>query len=70
MAKKNHHCDNCPHPASEVRLYSIGGGGNLILCYPCWVSENAYRVERGRETGQPENWPVLDWAKAKIYGVD
>lgn len=45
----------------------LGGDGNVILCAACFAHENNYRRERGRETGAPENWPIVDWSTAKIY---
>ena len=62
-------CDggHCRHETGEVRLYPLGGDGNLILCVDCWTHENRYRYDRGRETGCPENWPQVNWAEAKIY---
>lgn len=67
--RKNWYCDKdkCTDPNGEVRVYPIGGGGNMILCHACWTDENRYRFNRGKETKQPENWPQLDWAKAEVY---
>jgi hypothetical protein len=66
---KNWNCDNdkCTDPHGEVRLYPIGGGGNLILCRACWTHENRYRADRGRDTGRPADWPQLDWSTAEVY---
>ena len=67
------HCDGSgPHWGNkpEVRLYPLGGGANLILCQRCAGKENIFRAERGRETGAPENWPVLDWNTLKIYATE
>ena len=36
----------CRQPHGEVRMYPLGGGGNLILCQACWAHENRYRFER------------------------
>ena len=65
----NNYCDGAgPHIGPpEVRVYPIGGDGNLILCHHCWAYENRFRYERGRETGQPENWPQLNWYQAATY---
>jgi hypothetical protein len=70
MPNMNPMCDggNCRAPEGEVRLYPLGGGGNLILCHACWASENRYRYLKGVEYGRPEDWPQLDWAKAVVYG--
>lgn len=62
-------CDGSgPHNGpAEVRVRSIGGGGNLILCMACWERENRYCFERARETHSPGNWPQQDWDYAEIY---
>ena len=71
---KNQNCDgaHCPdinetYQPQEVRVYPIGGGGNLILCHACWAHENQYNFNRGKETRCPENFPQHDWATAKTY---
>jgi hypothetical protein len=66
---KNNNCDNdkCTESHGEVRLYPLGGGGNLILCHACWAHENRYRYQRGQETKQPDNWPQVNWYEAKVY---
>ena len=65
---ENWNCDGSgPHTDGKVKLYPLGGGANLILCHSCWHRENQYRRDRGRETKNPDNWPVLDWASAKPY---
>jgi hypothetical protein len=58
---------HCTEATGEVRVLPLGGGANLILCRPCFNHENAYRRQRGRETGNPEGWPVVDWDTAKPY---
>lgn len=65
----NPNCDgsHCQHAAGEVRVFPLGGGGNLILCAACFAHENAYRRQRGRETREPENWPAVDWSTATTY---
>jgi hypothetical protein len=60
--------NHCRSTTGEVRVYPLGGGGNLILCIACWAHENRYRFERGRETREPANWPQVDWATAEVYG--
>jgi hypothetical protein len=69
---QNWNCDgtHCDVPGSEVRLYPLGGGGNLILCAACWRHENQYRLKRGLETGEPKNWPQENWTAAERYGVE
>ncbi len=68
MSLINPNCDG-DHCKSngEVRLYPLGGGANLILCHTCFAHENRYRFNRGFETKSPENWPQVDWSKAKEY---
>lgn len=67
-------CDGAgPHTISgpnETRVLPLGGGANLILCRACFARENRYRVERGRETGAPENWPTVEWSDAKVYATE
>jgi hypothetical protein len=68
--RHNNNCDGSTEIAcrgEEVRLYPLWGGGNLILCAAHWEHENAYRADMGREYAHPEEWPVLDWATAKVY---
>jgi hypothetical protein len=69
MSVKNWNCDNdkCRYPDGEVRLYPIGGGGNMILCRTCWAWENQYRHYRGIETKRPIDWPELDWRCAEVW---
>ena len=68
----NPYCDgsNCRTSGGEVRVYPLGGGGNLILCAACFNAENRYRRERGRETGEPSNWPEVSWETAEHYPAD
>ena len=58
---------HCRTTTGEVRLYPLGGGGNLILCQACWAFENQYRRERAQEHGDPANWPILNWDTAEVY---
>ena len=69
---KNWNCcgDKCRDPNSEVRVYPLGSGGNLILCHACWAHENGYRRRQGKWIGRPEEWPEVDWSTAKVYGAD
>lgn len=68
----NPNCDGSgPHSSKlGVRLYPIGGGGNLILCHACWIRENHYAQQRGKESGCPENWSQPNWHKAVQYGEE
>lgn len=64
----DYECDGAgPHTGSETRVYPLGAGGNLIICRSCWERENRYRIERGRETKNPEGWPAVQWATAVPY---
>lgn len=71
---KNINCDgvNCGDPHGEVRRYPLGngGGGCLLLCVSCAAYENHHRYLRGVETGQPENFPQVNWFQCKVYGND
>ena len=66
----NDNCDgsHCASATGEVRVYPLGGGGNLILCQTCAAHENRYRFQRGKETGAPENWPQVNWFSCEVYG--
>ena len=65
----NNMCDgnHCLHATGEVRLYPLGGGGNLILCYACFAVENQYRRTQGKWIGRPEEWPQVEWSTAEVY---
>jgi len=64
----NDNCDgsHCRFDVGEVRVYPLGGGGNLILCLACFAYENKFRYERH----DSENFPQVAWATAKRYGKD
>jgi hypothetical protein len=77
---KNYNCDNdkCTDANSEVRVYPLGAGGNLILCQACWAHENRYRYMRAFDHNGGKKmdiagsegeklWPQKDWYKAKVY---
>jgi len=70
MPNRNPNCDgsHCAVANGPVKVYPLGGGGNLILCHACFAHENRYRHARGVETKAPENWPQVAWAKAEPYG--
>jgi hypothetical protein len=72
MKVHNNNCDgsHCREATGQVRLYPLGGGGNLILCHACWAHENRYRYERGREMKAPENFPQQNWEAAEVYGAE
>jgi len=69
---KNWNCDgsHCTEPNGIVKLYPLGGGGNMIYCQACFRYENQYRLERGLETGEPDNFPIINWNTAKEYKTD
>lgn len=66
---QNNNCDGGTAHSSnpQVRVYPLGGGGNLILCRLCWDHENRYRCWRGTETGRHQDWPVESWDHSEIY---
>ena len=69
---QNNYCDGSTENRclpGQVRLYPIGGGGNMIYCRACFQRENQYRSERGKETGNSDNWPQHDWEKSEIYSA-
>lgn len=59
--------DHCQTERGQVRVYPLGGSGNLILCAACWAQENRYRRERGQETRNPTDWPQVNWIEAEVY---
>ena len=69
MSDINPNCDGdrCTVRNAEVRVYPLGGGGNLILCQSCFAHENRYRFNKGREYGRPDDWPQVNWSTAKPY---
>lgn len=71
MANQIHNPDccgsHCRSETGQVRVYPLGGGGNLILCVACWEHENQFRRIKGRHYGRPEEWPELNWNDAEIY---
>jgi hypothetical protein len=69
MQPHNPMCDgsHCRSDSGPVKVYPLGGGGNLILCRACFNHENAYRLIKGDKYKSQENWPLIDWSEAKPY---
>jgi hypothetical protein len=69
MSNKNPMCDgnHCRYEHGEVRVYPLGAGGNLILCYYCVEMENAFRYQQGKRY-DPKDWPQHNWSDCKVYG--
>lgn len=65
---KNPNCSggHCHTERGEVRVYPLGGGGNLILCHACWAHENRYRHENRHRFAEGA-WPQHDWNQAEVY---
>jgi hypothetical protein len=65
---RNNNCDgaDCTVHDLVVRRYPIGGGSSLNLCRTCAAHENRFRFERGRDTGQPQNWPQVNWYQCEV----
>ncbi len=65
----NNNCDGdwCASNYGPVKIYPLGGSGNLILCHACWAHENKFRYHRGKETKEPDNWPQHNWYAAELY---
>lgn len=65
----NPYCEgvHCGDPNGEVRKYPLGGDGNLLLCMSCAAFENHMRYIRGRETGQPANFPQVNWFTCVVH---
>ena len=69
--KQNPNCDHnrCTSPNGEVRLFPIGGGGNMILCRACYRIEFVYLIERiANESIEPFEIPM--WSELKKYTID
>ena len=68
----NPNCDggDCRSIIGSVRVYPLGGGGNLILCRACWGAENRYRAMRAQETRNEEGWPQVSWEGAEEYPAE
>jgi hypothetical protein len=68
MSDRNPNCDGEHCVAdSEVRVYPLGGGANLILCRSCFAHENAYRRQRAAQTARALDWPLVEWETAERY---
>jgi hypothetical protein len=69
MKTKNWNCDggHCVFADGEVRVYPLGGDGNLILCLACFAHENRARRLKGVHYKRPEDWPQVDWSTAERY---
>ena len=69
MSNINSNCDgsHCRHGYQEVRKYpSSSGGGDLYLCLLCFANENMHRYMRAKQTGRPEDWPLVSWSTAEV----
>jgi len=52
----------------EIRVYPIGGGGNMLYCQNCFAYENKYNAYRVKtDKVDPENFKQVNWATAKVY---
>lgn len=61
-------CSNkCSDPHSHVRVLPIGGGGNLILCYDCFIVEMEWRQHMNNLLGVTARWPIPKWEDLKVY---
>ena len=65
----NPNCDGakCTKETGTVKVYPLGAGGNLILCYDCFENENNYRKRKIRDGYSKENFPIINWSTAKVY---
>jgi hypothetical protein len=57
-------CDKCGEE-NQVKLFSIGSGGNLILCQECMHHENVWRRQRNRELPEYNHYNMMLWAQGK-----
>ena len=71
---KNPNCDNdkCTHADGLVKVLPLGGDGNLIVCYSCYLHEMRYRAARNRETkgADRDNWKIPKWQDLRVYEID
>lgn len=64
-------CDGSgPHNAGEVRVLPLAGGGNLILCYSCWLRELQWRRLRNRELAPEARYDLPAWEALNVYASD
>ena len=67
----NQMCDgsHCKNEHGEVKLYPIGGEGNMILCVVCWANENRSNFNRLKthRPADPDCWPQHNWFNADTY---
>lgn len=67
MKTQNPECcgSHCIRTNGEVRVYPLGGGGNLFLCRQCWSHENSFRADQ-RKRYRPQDWPHVEWITARV----
>ncbi len=58
------HCDYDHETAGEVRLLPTGGGGNVIVCYGCFLKEMRFR--RDRAAGGV-SFDLPRWEELELY---
>lgn len=68
---QNPNCDHnrCTFFDSEVRLFPIGSGGNMILCRACYRHEVDYLMER-MATEHIEVSEIPTWSELKKYTIE
>ncbi len=65
--------NNCdgggPHRSGEVRVFPVGGSGNLILCRACYGHEIGFEMDRQRDQGVPNSQWITPpkWEELKVY---
>lgn len=68
---KNPNCDNehCKRPDGDVRTLPVGGGGNAILCFDCYLHEMRFRRARNVELGDAAQFDLPDWGTLAVYPI-
>lgn len=66
---KNPNCDNdkCRAESGEVRVLPLGGDGNIILCFNCYVHEMKFRLEANKTLSPDCQFDMFVWTDLTIY---
>jgi len=69
---EQNNCDGGgPHRPGVVKVYPIGGSGNLILCQSCFGHERGFEMDRLKTAQVPNSeWNLPKWEDAKVYGEE
>lgn len=53
----------------EVRVLSLGGGGNLIVCIACFDKEIEHRKYMNRSLSRNVQWNLPQWYELEVYDI-